>query len=120
MVLSLRSRCWGVETGGHTVAATADEDRFSVDERLGHFGATALEDAADRLAGDAHGFGRLSVAEALQVDEADRLQFVDRELQVLELAGGYSGRLEEGDAGGSGDCALDGAARHQITRSQIE
>jgi hypothetical protein len=115
MVLSLRSCCWGVETGGHTVRAATDEDRLAADESLGDFGATALEYAADCLAGDAHGLGRLSVAEALQVDEADRLELVDRELQMLELTGGYPGRLEEGDPGAAGDGALDGAARHRIT-----
>ena len=65
----------------------ADEDRFAADQRLGDLGAAALEDAADGLARDSHGRGGLLVTESLEVDEADRLELVDRELQVLELAG---------------------------------
>ena len=72
----------------------------------------ALEHAADGLARDAHGRGGLLVAEALEVDEADRLELVDRELQMLELAGGDARRLEERDAGDARDGAFDGWARH--------
>ena len=84
MSWSLRSR-WDVEAGGHTVLAPADKDGFAADQCLRDLGATALENAADGLARDAHGLRRLLVAQPLEIDEADRLQLVHRELQMLEL-----------------------------------
>ena len=66
----------------------------------------------DGLSRYSHGLRGLLVTEPLEVDQADRLELVDRELQVLELAGGHACRFEERDARDAGDGALDGWARH--------
>ena len=67
------------------VLAAADEDRLAVDQRLGDLGTATLEHAADGLSRDAHRRGRLLVAEALEIDEADRLELVDGQRKLLKL-----------------------------------
>ena len=70
------------------VLPAADEDGLAGDERLGDLGAAALQDAADGLARHAHRRRRLFVAEALEVDEADGLELVDGQRELLEIATG--------------------------------
>jgi hypothetical protein len=82
----------------HTVLAAADEDGLAPHEGLCHAGAATLEHAPDGLAGDAHDLGGLFMAQALEIDESDGLELVDAELQLLELASGHAGRLEQRDA----------------------
>ena len=82
----------------HAVLAAADEDGLAADERLRHAGAAALEHAPDGLARDAHDLGGLLVAQTLEVDQADRLELVDPELQLLQIARRHAGGLEERDA----------------------
>ena len=96
----------------YPVLAAADEDGLAIDQRLGDLGTAALEHAAHGLARDAHGLGSLLVAEGLEVDEANGLELVDGQLELLELTGRYAGRLEERDAGDAFDGAFNRRARH--------
>jgi hypothetical protein len=116
MSWSLRS-WWEIEASGHAVLAPADEDGFATDQSFGDLGVAALEHAADGLARDAHRLGGLRMAEPFEVDEADRLQLVDRELQVFEFASGDAGGFEERNAWDTGDGAFDGRARHGVSVS---
>jgi hypothetical protein len=95
-----------------TVLTASDEDGLAAHERLGHTGAAPLEDAPDGLAGDAHDLGGLFVAQSLEVDEADGLELVDAELQLLELARRYARGLEQRDARHAGDGAFNRRSRH--------
>lgn len=95
-----------------TVLAAADEDRLAADEGLRHFGAAALQDAADGLTRHAHGLGGALVAEAFEIDKAYGLEFVNRELKLLELAPRHACRLEERDTGDSPHRTLNRWTRH--------
>jgi hypothetical protein len=96
------------------VLATADKDGLASDQRLGHLAAATLENASDGLARDTHDRSGLLVAQALEINEADRLELVDGELQLLQLPGRHAGRLEERDARDSGHRTLNRRARHGI------
>ena len=94
------------------VLPAADEDGLAADERLGDLGAATLEDATDGLSRHAHRRSRLLVTEALEIDEADGLELVDGQRQLLELAAGDAGRLEQGHARHAADGAFNRRARH--------
>lgn len=81
------------------VLPAADEDRFAVDQRLSDLGAAALQHTADGLARYAHGLSGLLVAQPLEVDETNRLELVDSQLQLLELPRRDARWLEQRDAG---------------------
>jgi hypothetical protein len=98
------------------VLAAADEDGLATNKGVSDAGAPALEHTPDRLAGHAHGFGRLLVRQALEVDESDGLEFVDSQLQLLEVPRGHTGRLEQRDAWDACDCALNRWAWHASPR----
>ncbi len=57
--------------------------------------------------------GGLFVAEALEVDEADRLELVDGQRELLEVAAGDPGRLEQGHAGHAAYGSFNRWARHR-------
>ena len=95
------------------VLPAADEDRLAADQRLGDLGAATLEDAADSLSRDAHRRGRLFVAEALEVDEANRLELVDGQVQLLEFASRNACGLEQGHARHAAHGTFNGRAWHQ-------
>jgi hypothetical protein len=81
--------------GLDAVLPAADEDGLAGDQGLGDLGAAALEHTSDRLAGDAHGRRRLLVAESLEIDEADGLELIDGQRELLQVAPRHPRRLEQ-------------------------
>jgi hypothetical protein len=100
--------------GLDAILAAADQDGLAGDQRFGHLGARAFQDAAHCLTGDPHHLSRLFVAQALEIDEPNRLELVDRQPELLELSGRHTCRLEEREARYTCDCALNGGAGHAV------
>lgn len=68
---------------------------LACDKRIGGLAMGRFEDPPERRAGNVHPLGPVSLAEALDVRQADGLQLVDAHQDLIEVRGWDAGGLEE-------------------------
>ena len=85
------------------VGAAPDHQSLSIHQRVGDLASRSFQLAADRLPRDTQSGGGLLVAQAIEIDQAQRLDLIDGELHLLELACADADRLEDSRAWQAGD-----------------
>jgi hypothetical protein len=84
-----------------------------------HLAVCCLQDAPEGGPGYAHALRRLLLVEPLAVGQADGLELVEGELNLLELEARNAGGLEERDRGARANAAAGVRARHEYCQSLI-
>jgi hypothetical protein len=89
----------------HDYHTSLNGKHLAVEQSVRHLTSSRFDDPPEGGSGNAHACGRTIMVEALEIREADGLQLVEPELNLLKPASGNTGGLEHGGRGPSVDAA---------------